>query len=336
MKRLLIYCLIIVYFNDSFCQSLKTLESGLRELNIEYQNVPVYALIRSKVNEDQVKKPIILYIQGSQGRPLIINYPESNNFKYSIAFPFNCEQLLNDFHLIVIAKPFIPVVANIEHLNNYTFIDSTTQKSPIGFLKNDNLTFYTQRNIFLLKKILKLDFVNSEKVIILGHSEGSRIAVAMASKFKKITHLGYLSGNPYGRFINLIARSRKNETENDNDLVADFNYWKEVVDNKDVNNYLDGGDTFKSTFEYAQTYVDEMVGLKIPVFVGYGTGDEAAIFNDLFRVQALSKKKSNFTFKSFYGLEHSFYPITKSGEVNYESGNFDAVILDFLHWLQQN
>lgn len=308
-----------------------------RVISLKYHEDLVSVLIKSKKGEENIKKPLFLYVQGSLDRPLIINYPNNKNFKYSIAFPFNTENLVDKYHVAVISKPFIPVVANIKNVdNNYCYIDSITNKIPINFSKNDNLKYLTNRNLFVIKQLQKEKYINNTALTILGHSEGSRIAVEMATKSKKITQLIYLSGNPFGRFINTIGEDRNSETETDNFTDEDFDYWKKIVANKNVNNYKDCGDTFISTFVYSKSYIKQFLKLKIPVFIGYGTKDNVSIFNDYLRLEAIRLSKSNFVFHAYIGLEHSFYPVLKNGEIDHKNSKIDTVIADCIKWIYEN
>lgn len=56
-----------------------------RCFHTQYKNEDVSILVKSKMGEEEIEKPLIYYIQGSLPRPLIINYPDED-FKNDIAF----------------------------------------------------------------------------------------------------------------------------------------------------------------------------------------------------------------------------------------------------------
>ncbi|WP_445721845.1 hypothetical protein [Flavobacterium sp.] len=336
VKKILLIFLLFSQFLNS--QNLKIEDLGLRHFQYNFKNENVSVLFKSKKGDENIKKPLILYIQGSLARPLIINYPKNKNYKYVIAFPFETNQILEKFHIAVISKPYIPYLTNVENLDNdYCFQDTISKKAPLNFLKNDNLNYLTNRDIKILHYLKKLSFVNGKKIILLGHSEGSRVAFEIAkSKKIKISKLIYLSGNPFGRYINLALEKRRNQTISDLLKEDDiFDYWKTIQKNKNIDNYTDGGDTYKSTYIYSQPYDQDFLKLTIPVFIGYGTKDLVAPYNDLFFFYALNANKSNFYFKPYVGLEHSFYPVNDNGEVNYELEKFSLVISDVISWLNK-
>jgi hypothetical protein len=49
----------------------------------------------------------------------------------------------------------------------------------------------------------------------------------------------------------------------------------------------------------------------------------------------IRNNKPNFTFKPYLGLEHNYFPMKESGEINYEIFNWDKVGIDWLNWLKQ-
>jgi len=329
--------LVLIFFQiNCYAQADNIEEFGFRKYSFEYKEELVNVLIQSKKGEENVKKPLIVYFQGSLARPLIINYPTNNNYKYSLAFPFNTEKIIEKYHLAVISKPFIPLIADINQLDkSYSYIDSTTSKTPIAFLKNDNLKYMTKRNIKAVNFFKKQKFVDSSNIILLGHSEGSRIAFEVTKRCNAISHLIYLSGNPFGRYMNITQRIRKSQnTESVLEKDDAFDYWIKILENKNVNNYEDGGDSYNSWFVYAKPYYNKFLKIKKPVFIGYGTKDDVSPFNDLFYFYVLLNERENFFVKAYLGLEHSFFEV-KDDVINHDVSYFDIVIDDILVWLEK-
>ncbi|MFK7061319.1 acyl-CoA thioester hydrolase/BAAT C-terminal domain-containing protein [Flavobacterium oreochromis] len=332
---------IIIFLNcqeNCFSQTESIENLGFRFFNFTYKNEVVNLLVQSKKGDENIKKPLIIYLQGSLAKPLIINYPKKDNYKYSLAFPFNTEKIIQKYHIAVISKPYIPIVVNINDLDeNYTYIDSISKKNPINFLKNDNLEYLTKRNIRAIEFLKRQNFVNSSKIILLGHSEGSRIAYEITKRKNNISNLIYLSGNPFGRYMN-ISQSIRASQDTSYLLKKDdaFSFWLEIVQNKTINNFEEGKDTYKSWYNYSKPYFDKFLKIRKPVFIGYGTRDDSSAFNDLYYFYTLLYEKKNFYVKPYVGLEHSFYKVNDDTTVNYDISYFDKVVDDFLKWLEQN
>lgn len=96
------------------------------------------------------------------------------------------------------------------------------------------------------------------------------------------------------------------------------------------------GDTDKATFEFSQPPINYLKKLKIPVLVAYGTKDWSATFNVFMRVSFIQQRKRNFTFQSYIGTEHNFFPITIDNKPNYDVFNWDNVVNDWLKWVDEN
>ena len=84
---------------------------------------------------------------------------------------------------------------------------------PKGYIDRNYLDYYVFRNNSILKQLFKERWVKINQLLVAGHSEGSTVAVKMASINKKITHLIYSGGNPYGRITTILEQSRFDEKD---------------------------------------------------------------------------------------------------------------------------
>jgi hypothetical protein len=70
--------------------------------------------------------------------------------------------------------------------------------------------------------------------------------------------------------------------------------------------------------------------------ISYGTYDNSALLNDYLRTEIIRKRKTNFTFNAYIGLDHNFFGMKETGEVDYDNFNWDKVALDWEKWLGIN
>ncbi|MCL2246035.1 MAG: hypothetical protein FWC10_02860 [Lentimicrobiaceae bacterium] len=136
-----------------------------------------------------------------------------------------------------------------------TYTDSTG-KYPKEYSDRNLLSYYSQRNIEIIKYLQKQKWVSSTELVVVGHSEGSSVAAKMAADCKKIAHLIYSGGNPFGRIMSIIGKDRTMES-----------------------------DTDRATYEFSYPMIKYLEKLKIPVLVTYGTKDVCAPFNDFLQVE---------------------------------------------------
>lgn len=295
---------------------------------IEFGIVISDILVASKENESQITKPILFFCQGSLPIPLII----CEDSICGGTFPFDMNIFLEDFHLVIVSKPYIPVKSEVSELNSdYTFKDSTGN-FPNDYLIHNQLDFYYKRNNFIIKELCKESRFDKSKIIVAGHSEGATVAAKMASTNKDITHLIFASGNPLGRIMTMIQQSRKNETEEKPYAENTFEYWSYL--NQSDDDSLDPSSiTNKGFSNPPMEYLDK---LKIPVLIVYGTKDASAPYNDYYRALCIRERKSNIHFNAYIGLEHNFFGTDLAGKPNYDDFRWNQVAGDWLKWIKEN
>ena len=332
MKKLISILFILNTFTV-FGQTKTPEDFGFRHIVCKYQTDNVDILVKSKKGEEGIKKPLFFFCQGSLPRPLIM-YDENGGYA---VFPFNSDSLSEKYHLVIVSKPYIPVMVHLKTLPFGTNYVDSTGKIPKKYSDRNLLSYYTQRNIEIIKYLQKQNWVSIKELVVAGHSEGSTVAAKMAAEYHKITHLIYSGGNPMGRIMSIIQENRANETDTDSTQFGEeqVKYWERVVENK-TSMDASQGDTDKATFEFSYPPIEYLEKLEIPVLVSYGTKDWSAPFNDFLRVEILRQEKQNFTFKAYIGTEHNFYPLRNNNKPNYDINNWNKVANDWLKWLNEN
>ncbi len=327
------YFLTIISFisiGQLFGQNLTPESLGYRHLQFLYQKDTVDILVKSKKGDEQKRKPIFLFIQGSLPVPLILYDTISN---YPI-FVFNTDSLTTDYHLAVIGKPFIPLISNTKKLaGNFTYNDPKTGQFPKEYTTRNLIDYYVKRNIGAIQYLQSQPWVSKNKLVVAGHSEGAAIAAKLASVSTNITHLIYSSGNPLGRIMSIIRQSREAETDTTAFAENDFDTWKKII--ASPNDLNSTGDTYKATYGFSvPPPIDFLKQIRIPVLVAYGTKDHTAPYIDYLRIEIIRLKKQNFTFMPYLGLEHNFFGFKQTGEIDYNKFYWNRVALDWYHWLQ--
>lgn len=304
---------------------------GFKHIKIPFQKDSIDVLLLSKQGDELKLKPLFFFCQGSMPIPLLImdgavNYP---------SFPFDTKALSEKYHLAIVGKPGIPLIADVKELqSDFSFLDSISNQPPVKYIRNNHLEYYVKRNITVLQYFIKQKNIDKKKVIVAGHSQGARIAFEMALKSKRITHLIYASGNPCGQIMSMISQSRQRENPFDTTNLTEnnFKYLEEIVLNP--NDTSKGTiDSFKSIYSFSKSSLSSFSKLRIPVYICYGTLDPITPFNDLLRTEIIKSQKNNFTFKTYVGLDHNYFGIKETGETDYEKFNWDHVANEWLNWL---
>lgn len=294
----------------------------------------VDVLIKSKKGEEQKKKPLFLFCQGSLPIPLIIKYDDNGKKGIYNVFVFNPDSLSNYYHLAIISKPYVPLIVDQKSLNNDLTYNDSEGKFPEKYVERNLLDYYIDRNIFVIKFLQNQSWVSKSKLVVSGHSEGSTIAAKLALHSPQVTQLIYSGGNPLGRILSIIERQRADETDSTKYAEEGIKYWEKIVADP-TNMDASKGDTYKATYEFSIPPIQYLQRLKIPVLICYGTKDYSSPFNDYLRIEMIRQKRRNFTFKAYIGTDHNYFPLKANGETNYDIFNWDKVADDWKEWLMQ-
>jgi hypothetical protein len=138
MKTIL-YIFTILISGHLFAQNKKPEDYGFRHLQTTFQKDTIDILIKSKKGDENKSKPIFLFCQGSQPQPLI-KYNEQRTYG---VFPFRTDSLENNFHIVIISKPFVPVIADTKNLSKEMCVkDPETGKFPKKYSDRNYLDYY--------------------------------------------------------------------------------------------------------------------------------------------------------------------------------------------------
>lgn len=287
------------------------------------------------------KKPILLFCQGSQPLPLFMDFDNNQILPVPLS-NFDVDKLNESYHTVVISMPHTPVIVHHSHLNSqYNYITDTTNQYSysVDYLLADYSENYVRRANEVIRFLTKQKWVSNEKLVVMGHSQGARIAVDLAASNKQITSLGLFGYNPNGRIDQSIRLARKNaEKEAITWQQADSIQNEEIELYKMVNNpdSVKNHPSLISWKSFSKSTMSTLAQLKIPVYIAYGSADITSDFCDLLPIYFIDNKKSNYVLKRYPNLEHNFFPVKPTGEINYEDRKWPEVMNAFIDWSIKN
>ncbi|WP_435414527.1 alpha/beta hydrolase family protein [Polaribacter aestuariivivens] len=331
MKKILFVFLVLT---TNFYAQKKVEDFGYRRIQTSFEAETVDILISSIKGEENRKKPIFFEVQGSTALPLIVHDGKQQVSYVSISQGF----AEKDYHLILVSKPGIPLIVHKDSLTNGKYKNLKTGKYPQKYLDNNNLNYYVKRNKKVIDYLKKQNWVDTTKIVVAGHSEGSTIATHMADKIDGITQLIYSGGTPYyPRILAMIQKDRKLELEEESNWIQkDFNYWKDVVKHPLTKDRNEGWNTNYGTYSFSQNENEVLKRLKIPILISYGTSDEGAPFCDMFHIEIIKERQTNFTFNAYVGLDHYYQKKNNKIDSNNKTDYLSDVVYDWLKWLKKN
>lgn len=284
-----------------------------------------------------IKKPILLFCQGSQPLPLFIDFDQNQIAPVSLS-NFDIDKLNEKYHTVVISMPHTPLIVHYSQLNEqYNYITDTTNllSYSVDYLLADYSENYVSRANEVLHFLKKQKWVDNKKLVVMGHSQGARIAVELAASNKNITKLGLFGYNPNGRIDQSIRYARKNAEKGlitwqqaDSIQNTEIEYYKMICNSDSVKNHP----SLVSWKSFSKSTMSTLAHLKIPVYIAYGSNDITSDLCDLIPIYFVENKKLNYSLKRYPNLEHNFFPVNDKSEVDYNNGKWKEVMNSFIEW----
>jgi len=295
-----------------------------------------FVLIDTKLDE---KKPIFLFCQGSLPMPLFMK-PEKGKMRMfgGGITNFDINEIRKNYHLVVISMPKTPVIAEQKNLNkSYCFIPNPNDPDRFSeeYEKADYLENYAERANKVLHFLRKQKWVDNTKLIVAGHSQGSKVATLISLNNKHVTHLGLFAANPFGRIDQLIRDDRKAAEikeitwEEANKRMEDtYQMYRDSYDE----NTLKKKSYLLAWKSFSRPLLNDWLKIKIPTYLAYPTNDIASDLCDLVPLFYIQNSKSNLTYKRYLNMEHNFFEVNEEGNANYEKEHWKEVMNEFVNW----
>jgi pimeloyl-ACP methyl ester carboxylesterase len=298
-----------------------------------------FILINGKTD---VKKPVLIFCQGSNPKPLVTILDGGKKIITSVNFDY--KKVAEDYHLILISMPHTPVEVPRQLLsNNYCVISDTSDQHSYlsAYLANNYADNYVRRAKAVIDFLSDQRWVNKDRILVFGHSQGSKVAVGASLNNPKVFKVGYASGNPLGRIDQLIREQRKlvsegkiSPEEGQKQIDGIYEMWRQINEVPDAVT-TDFGDPNRTWTSFSKPVLDDLLAIRQPLYVAYGTADITSSFCDLLPVYFIRAHKNNLTLAPYTGLEHNFFEVGRNGKPDYERGHWQEVMDNFILWARQ-
>ncbi|WP_313533151.1 hypothetical protein [Sphingobacterium athyrii] len=335
--KFFIQVLFLLIVHISFAQRKQVINNEVTAFKIENKQDTIDFIV---IDQDLTKKkPIFLWCQGSQPVPLYFNFKKNGLWMDAGGITnFDYQEIKEYYHIVVISMPKTPLIVEESELDNqYSYIGaSSDHKTPsIAFQKADYLENYVSRALVVLKFLRKQKWADNSKLIVAGHSQGSKVASYIANKDKHVSKLGLFSANPYGRVDELVRNYRKQAErkeisweEANKQIEKQYQFYRDANDPKKISKY-----PFLLAWKsFSEPLIDDWLSFNKPIYMAYGTNDLSSDLCDLVPLLFIGNKKQNLTYKRYLNLEHNFFEVDSAGTVNHSKPHWKEVMSSFVKW----
>lgn len=260
-------------------------------------------------NYSNKPKPLIVYLDGSGNFPI---YYKTKSGRYSTSIPFDVKKYAKDYFIVIISKPATPFSDSLR------YSPSGRGYYPESELFHSLYSFDWRRDAasvaidFLTKKLP----IDQSRIIVMGYSEGSQVAPAVAVKNKKVTHVVCFVGNALNQLYDFIIETRLNVKANqitaiEGQRIIDslyLEYAKIYQDPLSTSKYWYGSSYLKWSSFSKNTPLENMLRLNIPIlYVAGGKDNNQTIIDmDYAKLEFLRKGKNNLTYMVYPDCNHFF------------------------------
>lgn len=317
--------------NDSLLQVY-----GLKQFEINEVNFLVY-------KKNDVPKPTIVFIGGSGFAPLFVN-------GLFYGFPFNMYQFADEYNFVVMSKPGIPIFCDSTSNKyiNQTFTQGyyveNSGEVPELFLKKNNRPYYVKSYQVILDFLLKKKWVLKDEMIVMGHSQGSKIAVQLSLQDDRVTRFILLAPGS-NRFYESIRKIRVSQFRNEQSVEAaqhkiDSVYLRHDslltnIDNND--DFFDGGTYYSyGSFNYP-SFNEILLNTDKKTLVLYGTSSMQDLDCDFLPFLLQKQIKKNIKVVPLIGYDHNFFTneLKKDGKTYQKVFHWNDVVKKALDLIKE-
>lgn len=333
----LLFCFLLgIQLN---AQSLNPEKLGLKAYSIADKELGAINYYVS-TNKIDARKPVLLYLDGSGAYPLFQYMPRGTGSTIVVDF----RNLSNDYHIVLISKPGVPLVDSVKSDPNSGF---PIYPAPAEYTKRLSLDWRVKSADLVLNKVLKELPVDRTKVVALGFSEGFQVGAKLATLNKNISHLLLFVGNGLTQFYDFIIHNRMDAQKG---LITEEQAQRNIegiyAAIKDIYTYP----TATDKEWYGHSYLrwssfcnnnpsENLLQLQIPIYLVAASNDRssAVLSTDYLYLESIRQGKNNITYK-VYPYDHSFNEFIKNdnGQVVSAKSHLGTAVEGGLNWLKEH
>jgi pimeloyl-ACP methyl ester carboxylesterase len=186
----------------------------------------------------------------------------------------------------------------------------------------------------VITDLMRKSWVKKDSLILIGHSQGAKVAAVLAAENKHVAAVALLGFNAFGRYDEYVRRERKTLSSGKHTgaeyqarLDSLYQRWKDI--NASPNDVTSGNLAW-TTFLYRLRPV--LAPDRCPDLHRLRHQDHIAENCDLLPLAFISYGKSNYTLKPYVGLDHNFFEL-RNGVPDHKNGaHWGDVVGDVLQW----
>lgn len=309
--------------------------------------IKIYKLNDPKLKEIQFcvfnkdiekKKPLLLFLGGSGLEPTFKFNNTDKQVYYTGFYRFTKYQ--EKYHIVFINKAGIPLYDTVQNSNEQY---KATQFAE----ENNTMDWRSESASKAIDYLVKALQVDTNNIIVVGHSQGGQVAPKVAVLNKKVKKVVMMSSNSLDHIYDRILLARQQALNNqmsydEAQYVVDslLKVQKEIYKSPNSTKQTFWEEPYNKWYSYSkETPLENMIKLNIPILlIASGRDVEGSYIanTDYAALEFIRKEKQNLTYKVYPNYDHIYSETArKYGEeigLGFKANN---VIDDIFNWLEK-
>jgi pimeloyl-ACP methyl ester carboxylesterase len=274
-------------------------------------------------------KPMIIFLHGSGGDSV---FAREEEHKWYFPFMFKpLRDLAEDWHVIFIEKRGVKLGDWV----GFSGYDKCS-KEYIEYATRDARIEDASR---VIEYLIAQNLYDGSVLLLIGHSEGGHVASGVAAINHNITHLALFPFSAgHGLFEGLVnlreklAANKISAQEFLQEYDKEVSRYRDIRKNSDSINKQHGGHAYRRWYSYCFGQpLEDLLKVKIPIFLGVGTLDGSAVGTDLVIAEFVKAGKTNLSYRNYINYDHGFFEHKGDKIENHQKDT----LLDLMQWVEE-
>ncbi len=284
------------------------------------------------------KKPLLLFLGGSGLEPTF-KFNNSDKQVYYTGF-YRFTKYQDKYHIAFMNKAGIPLYDTVQNSNEHYKVTQFAEE-------NNTMDWRSESASKVIDYLVKVLPVDTNNIIVVGHSQGGLVAPKVAVSNKKVKKVVMMSCNSLDHIYDRILLARQQALNNqmsyeEAQYVVDslLKVQKAIYQSPHSTTQTFWDEPYNKWYSYSkETPLENMIKLNIPILlIASGRDVEGAYIanTDYAALEFIRKGKQNLTYKVYPNYDHIYSETTrKFGEDIGLGFKANYVIDDIFNWLEK-
>ena len=333
----------LIFMQSLFAQGVTPEDWGLKDFHLKDPQLGDINFYVTQRGIDQ-EKPLLFTISGCRGLPtMLVVQSGEESLQLGTVPPDQINYFADRYHVAFMGKagtPFCDTV-KVDEINPLKNLEDYQPSRK--YIQKCGMEWEVKASSVVLDALRRQLPIAGDRVVVMGFSEGGRLAIRLAAENESVTHLVSVINGGLNQFYSSIINRRMEAAtgqithQEAQAAVEDlFAVYKDIYsDPRNTEKWYDGHPYPRWGSFCTDIPLEHLVKLEIPILFLNGSADRNSpiLQSDYVMLEFLRLGKTNLTYRVLPGCNHWFYEVVvKDGQEEHVSRREQAwqILSDWL------